>query len=101
MLLLLLASGGVSLRHVDQVEQRTADAANRWNAVRRLLEGRRAGSDFMQAVINRSGLLHIRQGDVNRDRAVRAQRRVAICSGQLGGAGIGEGHSATDWLRRI
>src|SRR5712692_6061419 len=100
-LLAPLGPKGVSLHHVDQVEQRAADAANRWNAVRRLLEGHRAGSDFAQAVINRSGLCHVREWDVNRDCAVRAQCCVAICSGERRCAGIGERHSAADRLRSV
>src|SRR5207237_7220748 len=62
----------VSLGDVNQVEQRAANTRDGRDGVSRLLKRHRAGGDFVQAVINRTGLAHIGEWHVDRDRAVAA-----------------------------
>jgi hypothetical protein len=88
----------VSLGDVNEVEQRAANAKDRRDGVGTLLKRHRAGGDFVQAVINRTGLAHIGQWHVNRDRAVAASRHLAVRGRQLGDAGICQGHASADYL---
>src|SRR4029077_1902589 len=91
----------VSLGHVNQVEQRAANARDGRDGVSRLLKRHGAGGDFVQAVINRTGLVHIGEWHVDRDRAVAAGRHQAVRGRQLGDAGICQGHPAAHGLRGV
>ena len=88
----------VSLGHVNQVEQRAANAKDGRDCVGRLLKRHCACGDFVQAIINCSGLVHIGERNVNRDLAVVTGRRPAVRGRQLGHARICQGHSPADWL---
>src|SRR5262249_57078103 len=68
----------VPLGHINQVEQRAANARDGRDGVGRLLKGHRAGGDFVQAVINRTTLLHVGQWRVNRERALLARLAQAL-----------------------
>src|SRR5258707_13644520 len=73
----------VSLGHVNQVEQRAANARDGRNGIGTLLKRHRACGDFVQAVINRTGLVHLGQGHVNRNPALVAVGHQAVLARQL------------------
>src|SRR5206468_580756 len=83
----------VSLGHVNKVEQRAADTEDGRNGVGTLLKSHRAGGDFVQAIINCTWLVHVRERNVNRDSAISARGRVAVGGWQLGHSGICQGDS--------
>ena len=93
----------ITLRDVDEIEIYAAESKDRVArcAVRLLLQCHRAGRDFMETIVDRVAFIDRRKRNVNRDVAVRPERRLAIGFRQLRVAGISQHTAAAERLHCV
>src|SRR5205823_1899322 len=92
--------GGISLRDVDQIEERSA-GAEQWIGLMRIgrfLQRHGAGGHFVKPIVDRIRFGHVGEWYVNRDVAARAESRLTIRWWQRGVARISQNAAAADQL---